>query len=51
MAYYNPETQQYVFNLVEELFGDGIKITIDNNIYITLLTVIGKTATSADSLK
>jgi hypothetical protein len=51
MAYYNPETQQYVFNLVEELFSDGIKITIDNNIYITLLTVIGKTATSADSLK
>lgn len=42
LAYYDPETSEYVFNLEDENFKDGVKVATENGLYINLFTVAGR---------
>lgn len=42
LAYFNPDKDTYIFHLEDEEFVDGIKVTIDKGIEISLFNIIGK---------
>jgi len=39
---YKDSNKNYVFNIMNEVYEEGVKVTIDNNLYINSFNIIGK---------